>query len=425
MNDRQAHMSQSPRNLVIETADDFRVHTSAYTDPDIFEEEMRRIFENTWVYVAHASELPVPGAFRTSMVGQNPVIVTRTDEGEIRVLLNACRHRGNAVCRETRGVARTFTCPYHGWVYSNTGDLKGVTHANGYPASFAADLGGLIRLRAAMYRGLIFASINDDVPSIEDHLGDVRKYIDLWADLSPEREFKVAHPHHYAYQGNWKFQPENGIDGWHARFVHSSAFDTIQEFGGRPASDWATIGCTRGFDGGFGILERQGIQQGLSIEERDQYKELISRRHASERVGLIWQIRHIYIFPNVLLFDNLIRVIQPVAVENTHVISYPLMLNGAPESFNKARLFELQMRLGTTGMVNADDLEMFASNQTGMRGGKLEWVVLSHGMARDKRLAGSEMQGEDTSELPQRSIYRQWAKFMNAGSVPPVGGYLP
>jgi phenylpropionate dioxygenase-like ring-hydroxylating dioxygenase large terminal subunit len=120
-------------------------------------------------------------------------------------------------------------CPYHGWAYANNGDLLGVTAPEGYPPDFVSKLSGLLKLRTAVYRGLIFASMNDDVPSIEEHLGDVRKYVDWWADLSPEPEFSAAPPHHYAYDGNWKFQVENSNDGWHARFTHESAFQSFAE----------------------------------------------------------------------------------------------------------------------------------------------------------------------------------------------------
>ncbi len=125
-------------DLVVEKDRDFRVDTRLYTDPSIFEDEMHRIFEQTWVYVGHTSEIEQAGDFKTATIGRNPVIVTHADDGRIHVLLNECRHRGNAVCRESRGSSRTFKCPYHGWVYSNTGDLVGVTHPKGYPPDFAA-----------------------------------------------------------------------------------------------------------------------------------------------------------------------------------------------------------------------------------------------------------------------------------------------
>ena len=402
-------------DLVLEEPRNFRVDTRVYTDAAVFEAEIDRIFERTWVYVAHTSEVENPGDFKTTTIGRSPVIVSRAhQDGKLYVLLNECRHRGNAVARENRGNGRTFRCPYHGWVYSGSGELTGLTNPRGYPANFAAELGGLLKLRTATYRGLIFASLNDDVPDIEEHLGDIRKYIDLWADLSPEPEFRVARPHHYAFQGNWKFQAENAVDGWHARFVHESAFQTNAEFGGPPANSRSTIGHTRAFDGGCAILERPGIRQGMSDAQIATYRNALARRHSPEQLERLWHVRQIFLFPNVLLFDNLIRVIHPVSTDHTLVTSYPLLAQGLPDDCNSTRLLEVQSRLATTGMVSLDDLEVFASNQTGMRARKMRWVVLSHGMGQERAGEASEVVGEDTSELPQRGLYRQWAKCMSA-----------
>lgn len=403
-------------DYVREDARDFKVDTRIYTDAGVFEEEQRRIFEATWVYVGHTSEVENPGDFKTATIGRNPVIVSRADDGNVYVFINACRHRANAVCREPRGSTRNFRCHYHGWTYTRSGDLLAVTRPEGYPSDFIARLGGLIKLRVACYRGLIFASLRDDVPTIEEHLGDVRKYVDMWADLSPEPEFCLQRPHLYGYQGNWKFQAENGHDGWHARFVHESAFQTMAKFGGMPASQRATAGRTRGFHNGFALLERTGLPQGLTPEQQQEYRELLGRRHSPARLEQLWSVRQIFLFPNVFLFDNLIRVIQPVAADQTNVFSYPLLLRGVPEHFNRIRFQEMQSRLSTTGMVSEDDLEMFVANQTGIRNTKMRWINLSHGKGQEQPVGGSEILGDDTSELPQRSMYRQWRSLMTAAN---------
>ena len=79
-----------------------------YTDPQIFAAEMANIFEKTWVYVAHESELPQPGDYKTAAVGRMPVIVSRGADRQVHVLLNVCRHRGSVVCREERGTSQYF-----------------------------------------------------------------------------------------------------------------------------------------------------------------------------------------------------------------------------------------------------------------------------------------------------------------------------
>ncbi len=75
-----------------------RVHTSLYTSGDIFATEIEKIFNQTWVWVGHESEVPDAGSFKSSMVGTQPVIVVRDRKGNINVLLNRCRHRAATVC---------------------------------------------------------------------------------------------------------------------------------------------------------------------------------------------------------------------------------------------------------------------------------------------------------------------------------------
>jgi phenylpropionate dioxygenase-like ring-hydroxylating dioxygenase large terminal subunit len=123
---------------------DDRIHASLYTDPRIFDDEMERIFRRGWVFVGHDSEIPSPGDFVTRRVGTEPVIMVRSTDGGVAVLVNRCMHRGTMVCPADRGSARTFTCPYHGWTYDISGELLGVPYPGGY-ASFDKSAHGLTR----------------------------------------------------------------------------------------------------------------------------------------------------------------------------------------------------------------------------------------------------------------------------------------
>src|SRR5438093_5846783 len=91
------------------------VHRTLYTDPDIFIEEMRRIFGRTWVFVAHESEVPNPGDFKTDTMAGQPIIVSRHTDGRVYVLFNRCMHRGATVCELPSGNSSHFRCPYHAW----------------------------------------------------------------------------------------------------------------------------------------------------------------------------------------------------------------------------------------------------------------------------------------------------------------------
>ncbi len=104
-----------------------RVHSSIFTDEQIFQDEMERIFHRTWLFALHESEIPNFGDFKLIQLGRYPVIATRDEDGEVRLLINRCRHRGAQVCEASRGNAKRFQCWYHGWTYDTKGDLVGVT----------------------------------------------------------------------------------------------------------------------------------------------------------------------------------------------------------------------------------------------------------------------------------------------------------
>ncbi|MFM9971936.1 MAG: aromatic ring-hydroxylating oxygenase subunit alpha, partial [Burkholderiales bacterium] len=105
----------------------FRVHPGVYSDPELFELEMKYIFERTWIFLTMESEIAKPNDYITTRIGRTPVIVSRAPDGKIGGFINACRHKGATVARLERGNARYHVCPYHGWAYDAAGknvDIK-------------------------------------------------------------------------------------------------------------------------------------------------------------------------------------------------------------------------------------------------------------------------------------------------------------
>jgi len=413
----QKHTDYS--HLITETETDFSVHQSVYNDPEIFAAEMQRLFENNWCYVAHESEIEKPGDFRTAAIGRIPVIVSRGDDGKVYVNVNACRHRGTLVCREERGNTRFFVCPYHGWSYNKDGSLNNITDRDNFPDEWGNDISGLVAAkRVAVYRGMIFASFNEAVPDFEQYIGPLKTYVDYWFDHALNGTVRILKPWRAIYQGNWKYQLENSTDGWHARYVHISALKTISHYGTyNPRAGWA--GCTRGFSGGHGILERPRTDIPPELQtDFDQFRQTLEDHYGTERGNEMYIRRHITIFPNIQLMEFKLRVIQPVSVDKTIVYEYPVDLQGTSENINKSirtrLLKEISISSGSpvSGMVNADDVEIYARTQAGLASGKMEWVRLARGIHREKAEREHEWIGEDMDELPQRAIYREWARKM-------------
>ena len=121
------HLQRPLADLVRED----RVHTSLYNDPLLFEQEMERIFRNTWVWVAHESEVPAVGSYKTHWVGREPVIVVRDRGNKVRVLLNRCRPRAATLCEHKKGKTASCVCPDPGWSSSLDGSLGSLRGGRG------------------------------------------------------------------------------------------------------------------------------------------------------------------------------------------------------------------------------------------------------------------------------------------------------
>jgi anthranilate 1,2-dioxygenase large subunit/terephthalate 1,2-dioxygenase oxygenase component alpha subunit len=201
-----------------------RVPYRVFGEETIVEAEQRRIFRGPhWHFVALEVEVARPGDFRTTRIGDAPVIVSRDADGEIYVFENRCAHRGALICLENEGNARNFQCVYHAWSYDLKGNLTGVAFENGVrgqggmPASFRKEDHGPRKLRVATLAGLVFASFAEDVEPLEEYLGqEIVGKIErvLFKPLEVIGRFtQVLH-------NNWKLYAENTRDTYHASLLH-------------------------------------------------------------------------------------------------------------------------------------------------------------------------------------------------------------
>jgi salicylate 5-hydroxylase large subunit len=202
-----------------------RIPYRVYTDEDIYRREQERIFQgDSWCYVGLEAEVPQPGNFKRSFVGEKSVIVTRDADGQVHVLENRCSHRGTQLCQQHRGTARTITCPYHQWAFNLAGDLqgvpfrRGVRQQGGMPADFDPAAHSLRKLKVAVRHGVIFASFSDAVEPLEDYLGEAM--LALFDRVFAGRKLVVLGYSRQQTPANWKAMFENIKDPYHASLLH-------------------------------------------------------------------------------------------------------------------------------------------------------------------------------------------------------------
>lgn len=206
-------------------ADYTRTPYRVFTDAQIYEREMARIFRGaTWNYLALEAEVPDPGSFKMVQVGNVPVVVSRNMQGVVTAFVNRCAHRGATVVRQEFGKAEGHACIYHQWNYDTSGDLCGVPYrrglngCGGYPSDFKPAQHGLEKLRVALYKGVVFGTFSDDVPELVEYLGpNVVGHIDR-IFVKP---LKVLGYHRQRISANWKLYFENIKDPYHAGLLHT------------------------------------------------------------------------------------------------------------------------------------------------------------------------------------------------------------
>ena len=277
-----------------------RISGKLYCDPAIYREEFDRIWHREWIYVAHESEVPEAGDYVTRQIGLQPVIVSRDEDGGVHLMLNRCTHRGNTVCQSERGNAHAFRCAYHGWTFNNRGGLVGVPYSAGYGNSFRREDYPLAKVpRYESYRGLIFASLSPEGPSLVERLGNARRLIDQFMDLSPDGEIVVrSGVLRHEFRGNWKMAIENSVDGYHPNILHHAAMvmatkgkadiDTL--FGERSDARARDLGQGSAQLDLTPIQTKNGgrvVPPGWSKQAFDDYRTALTARHGAERADRI------------------------------------------------------------------------------------------------------------------------------------------
>jgi anthranilate 1,2-dioxygenase large subunit len=351
-----------------------RVPTWVYTDPEIFQREMDRLFYGAvWNYVGLECEVPAPGSYKRSWIGTRPLIVARDENGAINVLENRCAHRGTMICWKNSGAAKDFTCPYHQWSFDLRGNLlglpflRGAMGKGGMPRDFDKSRHGLRTLRVEVRNGVVWATYDRALPDVASYLGpEMGRLVDRTFSGRPLRLIGYQRQ---LLPCNWKLYLENSRDPYHATLLHSffltfgllrtdTPFSAVPTEGGRHAIMASTYSPATATAQNEVTKELASLKSDFQLQHMPMVKP-IDEFGDSSMVNLS-------VFPSVFFQQHgnslAVRHIIPKDATSTELSWTFFGFEDDDDAMRTRRLTQANL-LGAAGYVAVDDSEIVAQVQ--------------------------------------------------------------
>jgi phenylpropionate dioxygenase-like ring-hydroxylating dioxygenase large terminal subunit len=396
-----------------------------FSDEDVYRRELQQVFSRCWLYLGHESQLLQENDFFTTIMGADPIIVTRSG-GKIRAFLNACTHRGMKVCRTDRGNAADFTCPYHGWCFSSSGELVGVPGMReAYNNKLDTKDWGLKEVaQLDTFHGLIFATWSAEAPSLNAYLGDMSVYLDRMLNRMEGGVEMIGAVQKWEMPVNWKLIAENFLgDSYHVGTTHGSVVDI--GFRKRPKKEGYQISIKGGH--GFGS-ELGGFGASATPTPYEAYLDTVRAQltAASNPVDQFIPLGHGTIFPNMSFLDGvkfrMIRMSHPRGPGMTESHTMCFVDKALPEHLRDEVRKSFILAFGPSGMFEVEDGEVWGEVCDGLRGHIASSMDFNYQMGLNQDVPVSEKFGGDLpgrtgwywSEVNQREYYRRWLELMEA-----------
>ena len=422
----------------------FALPLSVFGDPAVFDLEQKHIFAKAWNFLAHETEIPNPGDYVLRYVCADPFLVVRGTDGQVRVLYAVCRHRGMQICRSEAGNAKRFICPYHGWLYGNDGALVGVPELEkAFGQDFSrADTGLLPIPRMETRNGFIFGSLDAQVPSLEDYMGDYAWYFDFWSRRTPKGLEVRGAPQRFVVPCNWKLGAENFFgDAYHTPVSHRSAVDSgLLAVGGNVSWRGEGVHYNAGRIGGGGFIKllQDGHVDGLAPETEAVIREWMSPEHQK----VLFDIRMIpasgSLFPNLSFVSVAVAIDEarepvrfttfrqwrPLNADHMEIISWCAVEQEAPEEWKLRSERAYSVSFGSSGMLEQDDTENWGYVTAAAKGQLAEQFPLNYRMGlttQHEPLVATltdwpgpgDVYPVTFAEHNQRQFWRAWLRYLS------------
>jgi ethylbenzene dioxygenase alpha subunit len=412
-----------------------RISPRIFWDDAIYRLELERIFARCWIFVCHESQVAKPGDFLTTTIGEDGVIVSRGNDGAIRVFLNACPHRGNRVCFAEAGNTRRFTCNYHGWAFNREGGFLGMPEEEIYektsPGYDRSEL-GLVQARVASYKGLTFATFDHNAPSLDDYLGDYRWYLDVLLDNDEGGTEFLEGNIKSVIDCNWKIPAENFIgDSLHAQWTHNSGAVAMLGKGvGKPKQDHVYHANMNGHGWQVGF-DMVGNAMTLGEPEIVDYirerESIVAERLGKLRSRMVGSMASATAFPNFSFLPglNTIRTWNPRGAHRTELHTWVLVNKNAPQSIKDQYRRGVMRTFSPSGTLEMDDGENWENATSTAAGVITRRQKLHYGLGLNSKVEHDELPGSlhlrKANDSNQRAFYSRWLDLVTAedwASVP-------
>ena len=408
-----------------------RLDRRIFVDPDVYAEEQEKVFGRAWLMVGHESLVPKLNDYFHTYMGEEPVILCRDGKGKMRAFLNMCRHRGNRIVRTDQGSSRNFACAYHGWTFSNEGELEYLPgEEEAYYGALDRESLRLVEARVETYAGIVFATWDRGAPSLDDFLGDARWLLDINFNRL-DNGTEALGPIKWMEPVNWKTAVDNCSDNYHVPTTHLSTIIVQGRHRGIPRLTHEQQFQSENkhlFVNGHSLtmrfLERpdQARQtHGITAENREAFEDYYRQTLAESerRLGALrarrLQLGNHSLFPNGVLGFRLAHPRGPLQTEFWH---FALLEKDMPEDLKTALRRGSANYNGVNGIFEQDDMDNWrgVTNSALTAMGRRYAQDLSMGIGHDRTHPDfpGVVAERYTSESNQRLFYRRWEQFMNA-----------